>query len=82
MFSRKSLIVGGTNIGGTPEPPYIVENETAELKVGMVMCVELPALFLEKKTFINMPENVYLITETGFEPLTDMLGPNGVYIKY
>jgi len=64
------------------EPPYVVENEKAELKPGMVMCVELPALLLEKRKFINMPENVYLITETGFEPLTDMLGPNGVYIKY
>lgn len=64
------------------EPPYVVENETAELKAGMVMCLELPALNLEKKVWINMPENVYLITEDGFEPLTDMLGPNGVYIKY
>jgi Xaa-Pro aminopeptidase len=64
------------------EPPYIVENETAKLKPGMVMCLELPALNLEKRVWINMPENVYLITDDGFEPLTDMLGPNGVYTKY
>jgi len=64
------------------EPPYVVEGEPAELKPGMVVCVELPALDLEKRVWINMPENVYLITEKGFEPLTDMLGPNGVYIKY
>tara|TARA_Y100000310_G_C19947427_1_gene475330 strand:- start:227 stop:427 length:201 start_codon:yes stop_codon:yes gene_type:complete len=64
------------------EPPYIVENETAKLKPGMVVCLELPALNLEKRVWINMPENVYLITDDGFEPLTDMLGPNGVYIKY
>jgi len=64
------------------EPPYIVEGETAELKPGMVVCVELPAFDLEKRVFINMPENIYLITDKGFEPLTDLLGPNGIYIKY
>jgi Xaa-Pro aminopeptidase len=64
------------------EPPYIVEGEPMQLKPGMVICVELPALDLEKNVMISMPENVYLVTEKGFESLTDLLGPNGVYIKY
>lgn len=64
------------------EPPYVVEGSSEILKPGMVVCLELPALNLEKHVFINMPENVYLVTHDGFESLTDMLGPSGVYIKY
>jgi Xaa-Pro aminopeptidase len=64
------------------EPPYIVENETEVLKEGMIVCLELPAMEVAKGICYNMPEPVYLITESGFEPLTDALGPFGVYYKY
>lgn len=63
------------------EPPYMVEGSEEELEPGMVVCCEFPALSLEEGVWFNMPENTYLITETGFECLTDMLGPNGVYLK-
>ncbi|GAB6146642.1 M24 family metallopeptidase [Desulfocicer niacini] len=64
------------------EPPYVVENETAELEPGMVVCLELPAMNIEKMVVYNMPENVYLITEDGFESLNDSFGPSGPYYKY
>ena len=64
------------------EPPYVVEGDPTELKPGMVICLELASVDLGRKVIVNMPENVYLITKDGFEPLTDILGPNGVYIKY
>lgn len=64
------------------QPPYIVEGETSVLKPGQIVCIEFPVLDLEKGVFINMPEDIYLITERGHECLTEMLGPKGVYIKY
>jgi len=66
---------------GINEPPYIVENATDILEPGMVINIEFPAFDIEKRLIYNMPEDTYLITDMGFECLTNGLGPKGIYIK-
>jgi Xaa-Pro aminopeptidase len=61
------------------EPPYFVEGSEAILKPGMVVAVEVPSY--HGGTFANMPEDTYIITESGFEKLSADLGPTDTYVK-
>ena len=61
------------------EPPYFVEGSEAVLKPGMIVAVEVPSY--HERTFANMPEDTYLITETGYDKLSIDLGPTETYIR-
>jgi Xaa-Pro aminopeptidase len=73
--------VGHSTGFGLHEPPYMNEHSPEVLEPGMVICIELPAFDVKKRIVYNWPEDAYIITETGFECLTDGLGSKGIYIK-
>lgn len=84
LFTEKEFITwfGHGNGLNLHEPPYIVKEEDYKLKPGMTICIEIPTMDCENGLHLaNMPENVYLITETGFENITEELGPYGLWIK-
>lgn len=80
--ARSRRMVGwvGHGIGlNIHEPPYFVEGSKAVLKPGMIVAVEVPSY--HDKTFANMPEDTYLITNDGYEKLSIDLGPTETYIR-
>lgn len=80
--ARSRRMVGwvGHGIGlNIHEPPYFVEGSDAVLKAGMVVAVEVPSY--HERTFANMPEDTYVITEDGYEKLSIDLGPTETYIR-
>jgi Xaa-Pro dipeptidase len=52
------------------EPPWVVKDEQAELRPGMVVAIEVGAFDPQGEFFGTMPEDVLLVTETGTENLT------------
>lgn len=61
------------------EPPYFVEGSPAVIKAGMVVAVEVPSY--HGGTFANMPEDTYIVTETGWEKLSADLGPTDTTVR-
>lgn len=63
------------------EPPYLVENSDVVLEENMTIAIEIPVLNPETGKICNMPEDVYLITNDGFDKLSKDFGPMDIYIK-
>lgn len=61
------------------EPPYFVEGASDVIRAGMVVAVEIPSYHPDG--FANMPEDTYVITETGFEKLSSDLGPTDAFVR-
>lgn len=60
----------GHSIGSlTHEPPFMAEDDTTELRPGMILCIEVGCFGSDLVWFGNMPEDIYLVTETGLELL-------------
>lgn len=60
----------GHSIGTlTHEPPFLADDDLTELVPGMVLCVEVGCFGNDLIHFGNMPEDMYLVTETGLEKL-------------
>lgn len=60
----------GHSIGSlTHEPPYMAEDDLTELQPGMILCIEVGCFGSDLIWFGNMPEDIYLVTETGLELL-------------
>lgn len=51
------------------EQPWFSEDNLTELKPGMVVCVEVGCFGNDFVYFGNMPEDMYLVTETGLEKI-------------
>ena len=53
------------------EPPWITGTDNRSLEPGMIFTIEIPALDIPKfRDLGNFPEDVYLVTEEGYENLT------------
>jgi Xaa-Pro aminopeptidase len=80
--SEKYISWVGHSIGiRIHEPPILVKDGKEELKPGMIVTVEIPGMDIEKGIMGDMPEDMFLITENGYEWLTEPLGPPGLWIK-
>jgi Xaa-Pro dipeptidase len=62
------------------EPPYLVQGSDTVLREGMTISLEIPVFDTNGK-IANMPEDVYFITEDGFDKLSKDFGPMDIYIK-
>jgi Xaa-Pro aminopeptidase len=51
------------------EAPWLAENDRTELLPGMVLCIEVGCFGTDMVYFGNMPEDMWLVTETGLELL-------------
>ena len=81
MGSRKTSGWCGHGEGlNMHEPPYLFEGSKAVIKEGMVISVEVSGV-AENRQLANMPEDVYLITKSGFEKLTTDLGDPDISVK-
>ncbi len=51
------------------EVPWLAENDHTELKPGMIICIEVGCFGNDMVYFGNMPEDMWLVTQTGLELL-------------
>lgn len=65
------------------EPPWIVKDNQQKLEPGMIISIEILGADTDVKPIVvgDMPEDMFLITEKGYEWLTSAWGPPGVWIK-
>jgi Xaa-Pro aminopeptidase len=51
------------------EPPWLAPDDLTELQTGMVLCVEVGCYDIEFVYMGNMPEDIWLVTDSGLELL-------------